>query len=95
MKMDATMVEKTLSQFEAQAIPEEHPVLPQLNRMYGDHTFFLNNDGLHIVEPTAGQSEADTGTIVRLASWNDADRTSLAPHEPEATEVTVDLGGHS
>ena len=95
MKMDATMVEKTLGQFEAQAIPDEHPVLPQLNNLFGDHTFFLNDDGLHIVEPAGdGQRGGETGKIVKLARWSDANRTSLAPQEPETSEATVDLGRH-
>jgi hypothetical protein len=29
---------------------------------------------------------------VKLASWSDPNRTSLVPHEPEPTEVVVDLG---
>ena len=43
-----------LSQFEAQAIPESHPVLPRLNELFGDHTFFVDSDGLSIVEPIDG-----------------------------------------
>ncbi|HVH74380.1 MAG TPA: hypothetical protein VM755_05640 [Stellaceae bacterium] len=96
MKMDAAMVEKTLNQFEAQAIPDEHPAVPQLNKVFGDHTFFLNDDGLHIIEPAADRQDgSETGKIVRLASWNDANHTSLAPHEPETSEATVDLGDRS
>jgi hypothetical protein len=30
--------------------------------------------------------------VVKLASWNDPERTSLAAHEPEATDVVVELG---
>ncbi len=30
--------------------------------------------------------------MVKLASWSDPNRTSLVPHEPEPTEVVVDLG---
>jgi hypothetical protein len=40
------------SQFEAQAIPESHPVLTRLNELFGDHTFFVDSDGLSIVEET-------------------------------------------
>ena len=51
MKLTSAQVERTLSQFEGQAIPDNHPVIPQLSNLFGDHTFFLNNDGLNIVEP--------------------------------------------
>lgn len=92
MKLNAVQVERALSQFEAQAIPENHPSLPQLSQIFGDHTFFLDGSGLHIVEPVEPtDSGAQSGQVVRLASWNDASRTSLAPHEPEPTEVVIVL----
>jgi hypothetical protein len=31
-----------LGQCEAQAIPDDHPVIPQLNDLFGEHTFFLD-----------------------------------------------------
>ena len=51
MKLTSAQIERTLSQFEAQAIPESHPVLTPLNELFGDHTFFIDSDGLSIVEP--------------------------------------------
>jgi hypothetical protein len=87
------MVARTLSQFEAQAIPDNHPSMPELNRTFGDHTFFLDGEGLHIVEPTVPtDSGLPAGKVVRVASWQDADRTSLLAHRPEATDVVVELG---
>jgi hypothetical protein len=41
MKLTSAQVERTLGQFEAQAIPDDHPVVPQLNDLFGEHTFFL------------------------------------------------------
>jgi len=90
------LVEKTLTQFEAQAIPENHPAMPELNRLFGDHTFFLDGSGLHIVEPAVGDDEGgQSANVVRLASWNDAERTSLAAHEPEPTDVMIELGSEA
>ena len=51
MKLNSTLVETTLSQFEAQVIPDTHPAASELNRLFGDHTFFLDRNGLNIVEP--------------------------------------------
>ena len=51
MKLTSAQIERTLSQFEAQAIPERHPVLTRLNELLGDHTFFVDSDRLSIVEP--------------------------------------------
>jgi peptidoglycan hydrolase-like protein with peptidoglycan-binding domain len=98
MRLTSTQVERALRQFDGQAIPDNHPVLPQLNRLFGDHTFFLDGNGLNIVEPVeptqagveAGKVEA--GKVVNVANWSDANLTSLAPHEPESTDVIVALG---
>jgi hypothetical protein len=93
MRLSPTMVARTLSQFEAQAIPDNHPSMPELNRTFGDHTFFLDGDGLHIVEPAVSTEGGTTaGKIVKLASWQGSDRTSLVAHEPEPTDVVVELG---
>ena len=51
MKLTPTLVERTVSQFEAEVIPDNNPVVPQLNGIFGDHTFFIGRNGLHIVEP--------------------------------------------
>ena len=87
MKMSSQMVERALSQFEAEAVPENHPAVTQLNRLFGDHTFFI---GLSIVEPTEpSESGAQAGVVVKLASWSDSSHTTLAPHPPEATDLVI------
>jgi hypothetical protein len=93
MKLNSAQVEQTLRQFEAQPIPDDHPLVPQLNELFGDHTFFLNSDGLNVIEPTNEGSPTGflAGTVVNLANWSDAHLTSLAPHEPEPTETIVIL----
>ena len=95
MKLNSALVERTLNQFEAQAIPEDHPVVAQLNSLFGEHTFFIDGDGLSIVEPTdAADSGAQTAQVIKIAEWRDAKRTSLVPHEPEPTDVVVVLSGN-
>jgi hypothetical protein len=58
--------------------------------LFGDHTFFLDSNGLNVVEPNES-IDAPARTVVNLANWSDAQLTSLAPHEPEPTEVVVVL----
>ena len=92
MKLSSASVEQTRNQITAQPIPANHPVVPQLANLFGDHTFFLDEEGLLIVEPAeAAQGGAPAGRLVKLASWNDANRKTLAPHEAEATDVLVEL----
>jgi hypothetical protein len=94
MRLTSALVERTLSQFEAQVIPESHPALAQLKGLFGDHTFFLDENGLNIVEPTEAPEEGiQAGQVVNLASWNsDEDPPSLERHAPEPTEVVIILG---
>jgi hypothetical protein len=92
MKLSSAEVALTLTQFEAQVIPDDHPLVPKLNELFGDHTFFLNGDGLNVVELNeSARAGGPTGTVVNLANWGDTRLTSLSPHEPEPTEVVVIL----
>jgi hypothetical protein len=92
MKLSSALIEKTLTQFDAQAIPDNHPVASQLNSLFGDHTFFLDANGLNIVEPANTENSGQkTAQVVKLAAWQDDKRSSLSPHEPEATDVVVVL----
>jgi hypothetical protein len=92
MRLTTRQIEHTLDQIEAQPIPEDNPVIPQLSKAYGDHTFFLDREGLNIVETLDDPEEGETATVVRLGSWADANHTTLATHEPQVTDVTVDVG---
>jgi len=92
MKLNSEQAEHTLIQFEAQVIPEDHPLVPKLNELFGDHTFFLDGNGLNVVEPNEStEAGPPAGTVVNVANWSDAQLTSLTPHEPEPTELVVIL----
>jgi hypothetical protein len=93
MKMNSSQIKQTLHQLNAEAIPAEHPVLPQLERLFGDHTYFLDGNGLNIVEPVEAEQNGGRhrGVVVNIADWTDAKASSLQPHEPESTEMVVDL----
>ena len=93
MKLTPAQVTQTLSQFDAQPLPDDHPAIPQLNELFGDHTFFLDNSGLSILEPVeAPRAGVQAGRIVNLANWSDPKLTSLAPHEPEPTDAIIEIG---
>jgi len=87
MQLTSAQVERTLSQYEAEAIPPNHPALPQLTQLFGAHTFFLDRAGLNILEPA--DSNASACKVVNLANWNDANPPSLEPHAPMPTELIV------
>ena len=93
MKLNSALVERTLHQFEAEVVPDNHPAVPKLVEVYGDHTFFLDKHGLNIVEPADSPDEGGLiATVVELAGWTDTERSKLTPHEPEPREVVIGLG---
>jgi hypothetical protein len=92
MKMSSDAIEQTLTQFEADPLPDDHPAVEQLNKIFGDHTYFLDPNGLHIVETAEStNSGSQQGVVIKLASWSDKSRTSLAPHPPEPTNMVIEL----
>lgn len=92
MKLSARQTNRAASQIDARVVPDDHPIVERLTKVYGDHTFFLDADGLEIVEAaeptTSGEPMAQ---VVNIADWADAERSSLVLHEPEPTDVTVEL----
>jgi hypothetical protein len=101
MKMNSAQIERTLhklnsEELNAQIIPAEHPMIPQLERIFGDHTYFLDSRGLSIVEPLeADEADGSLGVVINLASWADGTGESLRPHQPEPTATIVNLEADS
>ena len=93
MRLNSEWVERTLAQYPARLVPENDPVVPKLVDMFGDHTFFLDQSGLKVLEPTnvatAVATEIPAGEVVSLADWSDPTLTSLMPHAPEMTGTII------
>ena len=96
MKLSNVQVKDVLNQLETQVIPSNHPAMPQLERTFGAHTFFLGGEGLHVVE--RGEMEAGgaetAAYAVKVASWSDDSKTRLVPHPGTVAQV-VDIGPES
>jgi hypothetical protein len=75
MRLNSTQVERTLSQMNAQVLPDDHPAVAQLTNMFGDHTFFLDESGLKVLEP-AGVLESYRRILV--TEWVRRQRLELA-----------------
>lgn len=76
-----------------QAVPDNHDVTQDLRSVFGDHTFFLNEDGLHILQELEDPEREDVDAgVIRLATWVDEEKSALAPHEPQPTESVLKVG---
>jgi hypothetical protein len=92
MKLTSAQIKHAASQFDGQAIPENHRLISDLSNLFGEHTFFLGTAGLHILEAAeVSQGHPPTAKLVKLASWTDAGHDTLAPHSPELTDVIIRL----
>ena len=90
MKLTSDQVKQTVHQLGAQVLPDEHPAMSQLNSMFGEHTFFVDQMGLKVLEPaSAPDADRPSGEVVSLADWSDPELTRLLAHEPEPTGVIV------
>ena len=89
MKLTSAQVEQTMTQYDGQPIPDDHRLLPPLNERYGDHTFFLDSNGLNILERPDDMRDPRQAQIVNLADWADSHCTKLVAHDPEPTETFI------
>ena len=92
IKLTSTQIKQVANQIGANPVSDDDPAVSQLVEAFGDHTFYLQEDGLHLLEPHAVRAGGRLVAImVRLARWSTEDATSLVPHEPDPTDVYVDL----
>lgn len=87
MKLNAAQVKETLTEMDAQVLPDDHPAVNQLVELYGDHTYFLDRGGLKVLEEA--ESDMQAGEVVSLADWSDSTFSSLLAHKPTATGVVI------
>jgi hypothetical protein len=92
MKLNQAQISRTLSQFRAQALAEDDPAVAQFCELFGHHTFFLDANGLHVLELLeVPGTEAQDGEMISIADWSDANFTKLTTHDPEPTGVIIRL----
>ncbi|HUF86591.1 MAG TPA: hypothetical protein VMM59_04345 [Thermohalobaculum sp.] len=89
MKLNAAQQRTVEDQLGVEALPDENPAMPKLREVFGDHTFFVDAEGLNVVEQHP-EEENVSGVVIKLASWAE-DNTQLRVHEPEVLPVKVEL----
>lgn len=89
MKLETEIRFEIEDQLGLDSIHEDHPAASEFREIFGDHTFFLNEQGLCIIVPVEVETP-EMGNVVKVASWSD-DYSRLMIHEPEIMPVIVDL----
>lgn len=73
-------------------IPDDHPAMAELREAFGDHTFYVFDQGLLVFEPdTDVETSESSARLTVAAQWADDDKTSLAPVDSLPTQIVVDL----
>lgn len=76
----------------ADPVPADHPAMPQLQQAFGDHTFYLDANGLMVFEPAEEQADAQQAArLFLVAAWADENKQQLSPVQPQPTNLVVDL----
>ena len=89
MKLNAAQVQQVEEQTGLEVVPESNPVTGKLEEVLGEHSFFLDSEGLSIVEPKE-PTDSSGCVVVKLASWRE-DRTQLQTHSPKVLGTTINL----
>ena len=90
MKLSAQQIEKVRDQLSLDPFPDDDA--EELRNAFGDHTFYLDSNGLYIWEPVvSGQMGGQFANAVMVASWTDDKRTDLASQDPQPTDVVINF----
>jgi len=92
VKLDINQIGQIESLMGVNPMPEDHPVVKDLNSAFGEHTFYLSEEGLVIWEWLEGpETDGQPVVAVILAGWVDEEKSSLTPHPPKVTELIIPL----
>jgi hypothetical protein len=92
VKLDINQIGQIESIIGVQPMPDDHPVVGELSAAFGEHTFYLSEEGLVIWEWLEGpQTDEQPVVAVMLAGWSDEEKSSLASHQPRVTDLIIPL----
>ena len=104
MKLTDANIKTVKETLGADPLEADNPAIEPLTQNFGEHTFYVGQEGLFVFEPDAEANdpeqangedkEADDGNTVRLmliAAWTDEKREAIRAVEPQPTEMTVSL----
>lgn len=86
----AAAVKETLG---ADPIPEDNPAMEELQKVFGEHSFYVGEDGLLVFEEV--EEQTDSGRLVLIAAWADEQKQGLQAVQPHPTDIVVDFAAPS
>lgn len=98
MKLNAAQIDIVEQQVSVRPIEDDSPAMPQLKEVFGDHTFYVDANGLHVLEVLPEDmdgAQPGTAAIIQIAEWTNEDKNALAPIEPRAAGSVVSITGET
>lgn len=92
MKLSQLEIEQVQAQTTVEPILDDHPAMPHLKTYIGDHSFYIGSEGIFIWEYAGDDGrEDDRINALRVASWADPDKRTIAMHTPQLTKTVINL----
>lgn len=92
MKLTADQLESAHAALGVNPIPDDNPAMEELKAAFGDHTFYLSENGLLIFEPDPDpKTSLNTARLMVAAAWADEEKSSLAAVELQPTNIVVEF----
>ncbi|MFX4220523.1 MAG: hypothetical protein ACMVO3_05785 [Thalassobaculum sp.] len=96
MKLTTDQTAAVQRQTGADPLPEDNPAIGQLQEIFGEHTFYVAEQGLVVPEPMPDEETEEAVTddpveFLLVAIWAGEDRQSLQPIEPQRTGIKLEL----
>lgn len=86
MKLTDSQIDAVRRQLSVEPVEAGHPVQKELEAAFGDHTFYADPNGLHIIEMAepagAEPGQGVFGIVLQIAAWENENQESLQSIDP-------------
>ena len=94
MMLTDEQVAAVKAQLDVDALEESNPSMDMLRKQFGEHTFYVGEDGLFMFEPVNAPSHpGQPAHMVQVGAWTDENRNAMKPMPHKVTDVLIDLAG--
>lgn len=92
MQLTEEQVDAIERQTGAVPIPADNPASQALQNAFGEHTFYADQNGLHVLEEVAlDEAAGDHAEVVQIAEWANEEMSELQPIEPKRSGAVFGL----
>ncbi|WNK00601.1 hypothetical protein L2D14_04055 [Thalassospiraceae bacterium LMO-JJ14] len=92
MKLTTDQVGAIERQTGAIPIPDDNPASEALTEVFGEHTFYADQSGLHVLEPVdAEELDGTHAEVIQIAEWTTDAKDELQPIEPQRSGAVLGL----